>query len=153
MFGLQSMNKRSSSFKTFGAVLVGLAFLSFNAPSAIAQSSEDEGGTPADGPYYLELEPLSVPIRRKSGSIKYYMFLVTSMEFDEKEKKEKSRRMMPRLRDAFLQDLSGRSVLHKDKTRGMDFEKVRLRLKKQAQKVLGKNAPTGVHVVKVFKGN
>ncbi len=61
--------------------------------------------------------------------------------------------MLPRIRDAFIQDLSGRSVLHKDKKRGVDFELVKRRLVKQAEKVLGKNAPSGMHVVKVFKGS
>jgi hypothetical protein len=55
------------------------------------------------------------------------------------------------VRDAFLQDLNGRSVLHEDNTRGLDFEMVRLRLQKQAERVLGTNAPEGIHVVKVFR--
>ncbi|MEP3244870.1 MAG: flagellar basal body-associated FliL family protein [Sneathiella sp.] len=105
-----------------------------------------------DGPFYLEMKPLSVPIRRKNGNIRYYMFMTVSLEFDEKDKKDGTRKLIPRVRDAFLQDLSGRSVLHKDKTRGVDFEKVKDRLLKKAAKVLGKNAPSGVLVVKVYKG-
>lgn len=122
--------------------------------SASASSGGDEEEAVVEqGPFYLEMKPLSVPIRRKSGAIKYYMFIAMSMEFDEKDKKDYSRRMLPRIRDAFLQDLSGRSVLHKDKKMGVDFELVKRRLIKQAKKVLGKNAPHGMHVVKVFKGS
>jgi len=122
---------------------------------AVSASSggDEEEAVVEEGPFYLEMKPLSVPIRRKSGAIKYYMFIAMSMEFDEKDKKDYSRRMLPRIRDAFIQDLSGRSVLHKDKKRGVDFELVKRRLVKQAEKVLGKNAPNGMHVVKVFKGS
>lgn len=120
---------------------------------AYASADADGDVVVEDGPFYLELQPLSVPIRKKSGAIKYYMFIAMSMEFDEQDKKDYSRKMIPRLRDAFLQDLSGRSVIHKDKRRGVDFEQVKRRLIKQAEKVLGKNAPSGMHVVKVFKGS
>lgn len=121
--------------------------------TAQAAAPAPEEGAVEEGPFYLEMQPLSVPIRRKNGNIKYYMFLTVSLEFDEKEKKDKTRKLIPRVRDAFLQDLSDRSVLHKDKTRGVDFEKVKNRLMKKASKVLKKNAPTGILVTKVFKGN
>ena len=140
----------------FGIFSVILAFTSLwlNVPIAAASSGgDDEDAVVEEAPFYLEMKPLSVPIRRKSGAIKYYMFIAMSMEFDEKDKKDYSRRMLPRIRDAFIQDLSGRSVLHKDKKMGVDFELVKRRLVKQAEKVLGKNAPNGMHVVKVFKGS
>ena len=135
-------------------VLVCCGFLlltSLGVKEAYAQEAEGEGSV-EEGPFYQEMDPLSVPIRRKSGSIKYHMFLVTSLEFDAEEKKQKSRKLMPRIRDAFIQDLSGRSVMHKDKSRGLDFEQIKRRLLKQSKKVLGKNAPSAIHVVKVFKG-
>lgn len=100
----------------------------------------------------MEMRPLSVPIRKKSGTIKYYMFLTISLEFDENDKKTHARKVTPRLRDAFLQDMSGRSVMHKDKKKGMDFELVKKRLLKQAKKVLRKNAPLGVNIVRIQKG-
>lgn len=118
-----------------------------------AFAQEEEGEVVEEGPFYLEMKPLSVPIRKKSGAIKYYMFIAMSMEFDEEDKKDHARKMLPRLRDAFLQDLSGRSVLHKDKSRGVDFEQVKRRLMKHAARILKKRAPTAMHVVKVFKGN
>ncbi len=139
-----------------GAFAIMLAFMSvmIDMKTALASSGGgEEEAVVEEGPFYLEMKPLSVPIRRKSGAIKYYMFIAMSMEFDEKEKKDYSRRMLPRVRDAFIQDLSGRSVLHKDKKMGVDFELVKRRLVKQAEKVLGKNAPNGMHVVKVFKGS
>jgi len=121
---------------------------------ATAEEHAAEGeGAVEDGPVFLEMKPLSVPIRKKSGAIRYYMFLSMSMEFDEQDKKNYARKMLPRLRDAFLQDLSGRSVLFKDKSRGIDFEQVKRRLLKQAKKVLEKKAPTTLFVVKVYKGN
>ncbi len=136
------------------AFVFGVAFVNMYSPEASAAASAEEGEEVIDeGPFYLELKPLSVPIRKKSGAIRYYMFIAMSMEFDDQDKKDYSRKMIPRLRDAFLQDLSGRSVLHKEKSRGVDFEQVKRRLTKQAKKVLGKNAPNGMHVVKVFKGS
>lgn len=143
------MNKMLKSTALAFLVVFVLGVLSDNKASAAAEGEE----TVEEGPFYLELKPLSIPIRKKSGAIKYYMFIAMSMEFDQQEKKDYSRKMIPRLRDAFLQDLSGRSVLHKDKTRGVDFEQIKRRLTKEAEKVLGKNAPTGMHVVKVFKGS
>ncbi len=122
-------------------------------PSYAAAPAEAEEGADEDGPFYLEMKPLSVPIRRKNGNIKYYMFMTVSLEFDDEDKKDGTRKLIPRVRDAFLQDLSGRSVLHKDKTRGVDFDLVKKRLMKKASKVLGKNAPSNVLVVKVFKGS
>ncbi|MBE7636925.1 hypothetical protein GUA87_08715 [Sneathiella sp. P13V-1] len=129
-----------------------LSLTSFYGSVSYAAGGGGGEEVPEEGPFYQEMDPLSVPIRRKSGSIKYHMFLVTSLEFDEKDKKEKSRKLMPRIRDAFIQDLSGRSVMHKDKSRGLDFEQIKSRLLKQSKKVLGKNAPSAIHVVKVFKG-
>jgi flagellar basal body-associated protein FliL len=136
------------------ALVLALAAGNIYSFDAKAAASEEEGEEVIDeGPFYLELKPLSVPIRKKSGAIRYYMFIAMSMEFDDQDKKDYSRKMIPRLRDAFLQDLSGRSVLHKEKARGVDFEQVKRRLTKQAKRVLGKNAPNGMHVVKVFKGS
>ena len=136
-------------------LLVGmLAFSAFFLANKSAIAAGGGGGEEVveEGPFYLELKPVSVPIRRKSGAIKYHMFIVPSLEFDEKEKKTKARKLTPRLRDAFLQDMSGRSVLHKDKSQGLDFEQIKSRLNNQAKKVLGKSAPEAIHVVKVFKG-
>jgi len=139
-------------FRMLGILALAFFIGSMNVATVFASSAPKEEVS-EEGPFYLELKPLSVPIRKKSGAIKYYMFLSMSMEFDDQDKKKYSRKMIPRLRDAFLQDLSGHSVLHKDKSRGMDFEMVKRRLLKHAKKVLGKNAPTSMHVVKVFKGN
>ncbi|MEH6474063.1 MAG: hypothetical protein V7727_00175 [Sneathiella sp.] len=138
--------------RMLGIMALVMCFWTAGSVEVRAASAPAEEGA-ADGPFYLEMDPLSVPIRKKSGAIKYYMFLAMSMEFDDQDKKRYSRKMLPRLRDAFLQDLSGHSVLHKDKSRGLDFAQVRKRLLKHAKKVLGKNAPTSMHVVKVFKGN
>ena len=145
------MLKQLGLWSFAAAVALSTNFLNLSYAHAKSEASEEE--VVEEGPFYLEMKPLSVPIRHKSGSIKYYMFLTMSLEFDEKEKKDFSKKVIPRLRDAFLQDLSGQSVLHKDKTRGVDFELVKRRLTKQAEKVLGKNAPNGMHVVKVFKGS
>ncbi|MFT6558810.1 MAG: hypothetical protein ACJAYR_002688 [Sneathiella sp.] len=131
-------------------VLLALALV----PDARASSSaEPEEGVVEEGPFYLELKPLSVPIRRKNGDIRYYMFMTVSLEFDEKEKKDGTRKLIPRVRDAFLKDLSGRTVLYKDKTRGVDYDRLKKRLLTQANQVLGKKAPSDILVVKVFKGN
>ncbi|WP_169568682.1 flagellar basal body-associated FliL family protein [Sneathiella limimaris] len=140
-------------FGLVGLLTVLAPVTGINSATAAASSSEEGEEVIEEGPFYLEMKPLSVPIRRKSGAIKYYMFISMSLEFDDQDKKKYSRKMIPRLRDAFLQDLSGQSVLHKDKARGVDFELVKRRLIKQASKVLGDKAPMGMHVVKVFKGN
>ncbi|MCG8490491.1 MAG: hypothetical protein MI743_02650 [Sneathiellales bacterium] len=146
-----------SSLRVYTGVIALFMFVSLgvflDTQTARAAAPAPEEGAVEEGPFYLEMKPLSVPIRRKNGNIKYYMFLTVSLEFDEKEKKDKTRKLIPRVRDAFLQDLGDRSVLHKDKNRGVDFEKVKNRLMKQASKVLKKNAPTGILVVKVFKGS
>ncbi|MBL4740441.1 MAG: hypothetical protein JKY12_05570 [Sneathiella sp.] len=137
-----------------GAALVlilAFSMVSLGVSNAFASASEKEAPENEE-PYYLELKPVSIPIRKSNGTIRYYMFITLNLEFDEQDKKDHARRMIPRIRDAFLQDLSGRTVLHKDKRRGMDFEAVKKRLMKQSSKVLSKNAPVAVHIVKVFKG-
>jgi|GEM_PF-2945136 len=134
------------------AYVLAFSFLTLGTGTVFAASSAEETEA-AEKPYYLELKPLSIPIRRSNGSIRYYMFMAVSLEFGEEDKKDHARRMIPRLRDAFLQDLSGRSVLHKDKRQGMNFELVKKRLMKQSSRVLSKNAPDAVHIVKVFKGS
>lgn len=142
-----------NSIKSAALIFVlALSVFNIGVGAAFASSSEDEAPA-AEEPFYLELKPLSIPIRRSNGSIRYYMFITTSLEFDEADKKDHARRMIPRVRDAFLQDLSGRSVLYKDKSQGMNFDLVKKRLMKQSVRVLSKNAPIAVHVVKVFKGN
>ncbi|MBL4907275.1 MAG: hypothetical protein JKX94_07480 [Sneathiella sp.] len=134
-------------------LLSALFLFSVGTPSALASAKEKEEENQLEAPYHLEMKPISVPIRKKSGTIRYYMFLTVSLEFDENDKKSYARKMIPRLRDAFLQDMSGRSVLHKDKRRGMDFDLIKKRLLKQATKVLRKDAPLGVNIVKIFKGS
>ncbi|MEH6403153.1 MAG: hypothetical protein V7750_07260 [Sneathiella sp.] len=136
------------------ALVCVLAFsiLNLGLGNVFASSAAEEAPA-TDEPQYLELKPLSIPIRRSNGSIRYYMFISVSLEFDDGDKKDHARRMIPRIRDAFLQDLSGRSVLYKEKGRGMNFELVKKRLLKQSSRVLSKNAPVSIHVVKVFKGN
>lgn len=147
---LKIMGRVTVGMLLAGVIAVSSPFLA----SKVAYASGGGGGEEVaeEGPFYLELKPLSVPIRRKSGAIKYHMFLVTSLEFDEKDKKARAQKLTPRLRDAFLQDMSGRSVLHKDKSQGLDFGQIKRRLNGQAKKVLGNSAPNAIHVVKVFKG-
>ncbi len=142
--------KRLFAKSTVAGFIAALVFGCLVAQPAVAASG---GGDPvAEAPFYLEMRPLSVPIRKKSGSIRYYMFLTVSLEFDENDKKDKGRKVIPRLRDAFLQDLSGRSVMHKNKKKGMDFELIKKRLMKQAAKVLKEDAPIGVNIVRIQKG-
>lgn len=143
--------RRVSASLLFGGLLAFSTPLMLD-QVAYASSGGGEEDVAEEGPFYLEMKPVSVPIRRKSGAIKYHMFIVPSLEFDEKDKKSKAKKLTPRLRDAFLQDMSGRSVLHKDKSQGLDFEQIKRRLNGQAKKVLGKSAPEAIHVVKVFKG-
>ncbi len=136
-------------------VLLGLLsalFLITVSVQPVWAAAKEKDPAELEAPYYLEMKPISVPIRKKSGSIRYYMFLTVSLEFDDDDKKDKARKVVPRLRDAFLQDMSGRSVLHKDKTRGLDFELIKKRLLKQATKVLRKDAPVGVNIIKIHKG-
>jgi len=138
--------------RTFVALFGVLFLICAGANSSFASSASAEDSASPEGPYYMEMKPISVPIRRKSGAIKYYMFLTVSLEFDENDKKSHARRVTPRLRDAFLQDMSGRSVMHKDKKKGLDFELVKKRLLKQAKKVLRKDAPLGVNIIRIQKG-
>lgn len=132
--------------------LLGIAFLVCLGSQPVYASSAKEDPAALEAPFYLEMKPISVPIRKRSGNIRYYMFLTFSLEFDENDKKTHARKVMPRLRDAFLQDMSGRSVLHKDKSRGLDYEKIKKRLLKQATKVLHGDAPIGLNIIRIQKG-
>ncbi len=77
-------------FRIFGlgifVFMLAFASMLIEVKTVLASSGGDEEeAVVEEGPFYLEMKPLSVPIRRKSGAIKYYMFIAMSMEFDEKD--------------------------------------------------------------------
>ncbi|GLQ06476.1 hypothetical protein [Sneathiella chinensis] len=148
---------RECSRRLFGkvivAVLMSVLVLGNPGHSMAAGSSEEEENAEV-GPFYWEMEPLSIPVRSKrSGRTKYYMFMTLSMEFAERSQKEYSERLAPRIRDAFLMEMNGTGAVHDDPANGVNLALVKSRLKKQAEKVLGGNAPTDILVVRVIKGS
>lgn len=102
-------------------------------------------------PVFVELQPISAPVIRKSR-VRYYVHFGVSLQLVDEAAKERVYQQMPRLRDAFLRDLHGRSVMRSDDAEEIDFDAVKMRLMAQAEQVLGRGAVRDVLLTRALGG-
>ncbi len=134
-------------------LLVLIAALSGAAP-AIANEhggGEGEGGGEVDGPIYVRMDPMTAPVYRKNR-VRYYVFLTINLLMSDDEAKSRAYKLMPKLRDAFLRELHGDSILREDGPKGLDLYSLKKRLMSQARKVLGAKAVSDVLITNAIRG-
>lgn len=92
---------------------------------------------------FFKLDPLNVPFTDASKPRR--LMLVVSLELRDADAKARVEHLLPRLRDAFLQDLYGRPL--EARAGGQtDFDQIKSRLMARSEAVLGANVVTGVLV-------
>lgn len=96
---------------------------------------------------FVRMPPINVPIFQ-GDTVRRYMQMSVSLEVPEGSSLTDIRRQIPRLRDAFVTELSSRSVMRSDGSGVLDLDLLKFRLLKRAQVVLGKK-----YVSDVLLGN
>lgn len=92
---------------------------------------------------FFKLEPLNVPFSDANKPRR--LMLVVSLELRDADAKARVEHLLPRLRDAFLQDLYSRPL--EAKAGGQtDFDQIKWRLMARSEAVLGANVVTGILV-------
>lgn len=92
---------------------------------------------------FFKLDPLNVPFSDANKPRR--LMLVVSLELRDDAAKARVEHLLPRLRDAFLQDLYSRPL--QAKAGGQtDFDQIKWRLMARSETVLGANVVTGILV-------
>ena len=130
-----------------GALLLGGYVVLGNAEEAAAEAPAVETSEAV----YIEMQPLSAPIMRNKR-VRYYIHMTVSLQVAGEDAKRKVYQHMPRLRDAFVRDLHGRSVTRGRDDQSVDFAAVKARLLAQSERVLGAGLVTDVLVTGAIGG-
>ncbi len=125
----------------------------------VAPAAEEEAAASAEAEAlrapktagYVEMEPVTAPVWRRNR-ISHYFFIALSLEVTDSENVKMVRKMLPRLRDAFVRELHSRSVLLKGGAETLDMMGIKARLREQAAKVLGPGMISEVLITKAVKG-
>lgn len=88
---------------------------------------------------YVRLPPISLPMMRR-GRVNKYLTLAPSLVVPAGTNVSEVRRRIPRLRDAFVREVNGRSVMRDDGSGFADIEGLKKRLLRQARRVLGEHS-------------
>jgi flagellar FliL protein len=111
---------------------------------------EPEVAKAPPAPSFLQLEPLSVPLPRP-GKPPLYHFVTLTLQTTE-EGKPKLIELMPRLRDAWLRDLTAHPVGRNDGSGELDLELLKSRILKLTEQVMGGPVATEVLIVRTARG-
>jgi len=79
---------------------------------------------------FVNIDPMSVPLLKKSGDIDRYVWIFLSVEVKDKDASNDLFTKLPRLRHAFLRELYRGHLTRPDDIGRVDFQKVRQRLMK-----------------------
>lgn len=109
--------------------------------AAVEAAAAGEQGQPIEAAKveFVELEPLVLPIIDKSG-VSQTVSLVVALEVPDVATADEVKRMAPRLKDAFIQDMYG--TLHRQAARDgsvIQVSAIKERLTRASAKVLGEN--------------
>lgn len=104
-----------------------------------------------DDPIYLRMDGMTVPVL-KGNRIRHYLFLNMMLEMNSEDDREKAARLKPRLHDAFLREFYSRSVIDSHVSGAIDFPKMKRRLIKQANKVLGNDGVRNILITRAMRG-
>lgn len=85
---------------------------------------------------FVNVQPLSAPVIRHNR-VSHFIYLEVALQVRDGVDVRAIRRQMPRLRDAFLQDLHSRSIMRGDDSRAIDFPALKARLVARGNSVLG----------------
>jgi len=112
-------------------IVVAFAFWLANAGHA---ANQDEAAAPV--PVDVMLKPIYAPVTR-GRSVSHYVLLAVRLTVDGEAARIRVSQYLPILRDRFIADLNGQSILRDDGRAGIDFEALEDRLQRRAEAVLG----------------
>jgi flagellar basal body-associated protein FliL len=87
---------------------------------------------------FIKLDPVTVPLVRR-GRTERYMQISVSLEVPEGTSLTEVRKFARHLRDAFVLEINSRSVMRDDGSGLIDFESLKVRLRAEAQRILGRD--------------
>ena len=94
-------------------------------------------GQPAAEVYFVDMEPLTLPVIEERG-VNQGVSLVITLEVPNHETSERARLMSPRLKDAYIQDMYGMLSRHASMKDGvLEVAKIKARLNAVSARVLG----------------
>ncbi|WP_416899781.1 MAG: flagellar basal body-associated FliL family protein [Minwuia sp.] len=148
--------KKMIVFGALGLLLLGgggaAAFMMMGGSDAKPPTAEEiAAAAAAREPVYLRMEGLTAPIIR-TNRIRHYIFLNVTLEMADTSARDEAMKIRPRLHDAFLREFYSKSITDKDGRGTIDFESIKRRLAKQADKVLGENQVLNVLVTRAVRG-
>jgi len=135
----------------FFYTIIILAFIGFSS-NAFSKEGGEEGANPEFS--YVDIPPIAIPVVDDNGVLKQQLSLSISIEIETLTPEgmknfEEIDHIKPRLTDAYIQDLYGAVRLGNSFLIGhiIDVTKIKKRLEKVTEKVLGEEHP--VHKVLV----
>jgi len=117
------------------SALIVVAFALWMANTSHA-ASQEEAAAPV--PVDVMLKPIYAPVTR-GRSVSHYVLLVVRLTVDGEAARVRVSQYLPILRDRFIADLNGQSILRDQGRDGIDFEALEDRLLHRAATVLGKD--------------
>lgn len=92
---------------------------------------------------FVRMPPINVPVYQ-GDTVRRYVQMSVSLEVPEGSSLTAIRKQVPRLRDAFVTELSGQSVMRRDGSGVLDLDLLKVRLLKRARGVLGETRVSDV---------
>jgi len=99
---------------------------------------------------FVQLEPLMAPVI-VDGKIKMQVSVTLSLEVKDSDSRNEVARLLPRLRDAMLQDLYGTPVVGGDGEGAIDLPSLKSRMLAVARQLLGADRVQQVLVTKAMR--
>ncbi len=119
----------------FAGLIVVVAFAMYLAAVGPGHAAEqDEAAPPV--PVAVTLKPLYAPIMR-GQKVSHYVLLVVRLTVDGEDAKVRLSQYLPILRDRFIAEVNGQSILRDEGSSGIDFQALEKRLLARAAAVLG----------------
>ncbi len=117
------------------ALLGMLGILAMTAQPVLAADDKDADKTPQN---FVYLKPVMLPVMAPNGIVDQFISITVTLEFDDAATADKERALVPRIVDAYLQDLYGAVDDHKVMKGGvLDPMALKAELEASNSRVLG----------------
>jgi len=115
-----------------------------HATAADAKAAAEDAAPRADN-FFVALKPLNVPIRRRN-EITGFVALAVSLEVVDDTARSRARRLLPRVRDAFIRELFANPAVQRGTQGRIDYRRIRSVLLHRARQVLGREAVLTIYI-------
>jgi len=120
------------------------------ADAEAAEKDDGHGDAAAHEAVFVPMEPLAAPII-VGNRVRSQVLLTLSLQVPDMKARNDALSVMPRLRDAMLQDLYDAPVVRHDEDGAIDIATVKVRLLEVAHRVLGPETVRDVLVIKAVQ--